>query len=146
LPRRSQGRFPTAGHLVSWARFAPGVKDSAGKRKGKPTTGLFFDSSPDGYTALSSGTDELSERVAQILNNAGISGVNPTHVETKIAARMRDNEIVFGVLVINNTFLCGGPDAPGCRGALPAILSEGATLYVWAKDAGSVLIFKGRGS
>ena len=33
------GRFPTAGHLVSWARFAPGVKESAGKRKGKATTG-----------------------------------------------------------------------------------------------------------
>src|ERR671928_311768 len=32
-------RFPTAGHLVSWARFAPGVKESAGKRKGKGTTG-----------------------------------------------------------------------------------------------------------
>ena len=25
------GRFPTAGHLVSWAKFAPGVKESAGK-------------------------------------------------------------------------------------------------------------------
>jgi hypothetical protein len=33
------GRFPTAGHLVSWARFAPGVKESAGKKKGKGTTG-----------------------------------------------------------------------------------------------------------
>ena len=33
------GRFPTAGHLVSWARFAPGVKESAGKRKGNATTG-----------------------------------------------------------------------------------------------------------
>ena len=33
------GRFPTAGHLVSWARFAPGVKQSAGKTKGKATTG-----------------------------------------------------------------------------------------------------------
>jgi transposase len=33
------GRFPTAGHLVSWARFAPGVKESAGKRKGKGSTG-----------------------------------------------------------------------------------------------------------
>jgi transposase len=28
-------RFPTAGHLVSWAKFAPGVKESAGKRKGR---------------------------------------------------------------------------------------------------------------
>jgi transposase len=33
------GRFPTAGHLVSWARYAPGVKESAGKKKGKATTG-----------------------------------------------------------------------------------------------------------
>jgi transposase len=33
------GRFPTAGHLVSWARFAPGVKESAGKKTGKATTG-----------------------------------------------------------------------------------------------------------
>jgi hypothetical protein len=31
------GRFPTAGQLVSWARFAPGVKESAGNRKGKAT-------------------------------------------------------------------------------------------------------------
>jgi transposase len=33
------GRFPTPGRLVSWARFAPGVKESAGKRKGRATTG-----------------------------------------------------------------------------------------------------------
>jgi transposase len=32
-------RFPTAGHLVSWARFAPGVSESAGKRKGRAATG-----------------------------------------------------------------------------------------------------------
>jgi transposase len=32
-------RFPTAGHLVSWAKFAPGVKESAGKRKGGGSTG-----------------------------------------------------------------------------------------------------------
>ena len=32
-------RFPTPGHLVSWARFAPGVKESAGRRKGNATTG-----------------------------------------------------------------------------------------------------------
>jgi transposase len=28
-------RFPTAGHLVSWAKFAPGVKESAGKHRGQ---------------------------------------------------------------------------------------------------------------
>jgi transposase len=33
------GRFPTPGHLASWAKFAPGVKESAGKRKGTATTG-----------------------------------------------------------------------------------------------------------
>ena len=32
-------RFPTAGHLTSWAKFTPGVKQSAGKTKGKSSTG-----------------------------------------------------------------------------------------------------------
>jgi transposase len=32
-------RFPTPDHLASWARFAPGVKQSAGKTKGKNATG-----------------------------------------------------------------------------------------------------------
>src|SRR6266704_4043785 len=31
--------FPTAGHLASWARVAPSVSESAGKRKGKNATG-----------------------------------------------------------------------------------------------------------
>jgi transposase len=32
-------RFPTAGHLTSWARLAPGIKESAGKKKGNGSTG-----------------------------------------------------------------------------------------------------------
>jgi transposase len=32
-------RFPTAGHLASWAKFAPGVSESAGRRKGSGATG-----------------------------------------------------------------------------------------------------------
>jgi transposase len=32
-------RFPTPAHLTSWARFAPGVKESAGKTKGNGATG-----------------------------------------------------------------------------------------------------------
>ncbi len=32
-------RFPTAGHLCSWAKFSPGIKSSAGKSKGSGTTG-----------------------------------------------------------------------------------------------------------
>ena len=33
------GRFATAGHLASWAKFTPGVKESAGRKKGKASTG-----------------------------------------------------------------------------------------------------------
>jgi len=32
-------RFPTPAHLCSWARFAPGVKESAGRKKGRGSTG-----------------------------------------------------------------------------------------------------------
>ncbi len=32
-------RFPTAGHLCSWAKFSPGLKSSAGKNKGNGSTG-----------------------------------------------------------------------------------------------------------
>ena len=32
-------RFPTPAHLCSWARFAPGVNESAGKKKGRGATG-----------------------------------------------------------------------------------------------------------
>jgi transposase len=32
-------RFPTAAHLASWAKFTPGVKESAGKKKGSGSTG-----------------------------------------------------------------------------------------------------------
>ena len=33
------GRFPTPAHLTSWARFAPGVSESAGRPKSKAGTG-----------------------------------------------------------------------------------------------------------
>src|SRR3954466_10729201 len=32
-------RFPTAAHLTSWAHFAPGVNQSAGRPKGRAGTG-----------------------------------------------------------------------------------------------------------
>ena len=32
-------RFPTTGHLCSWAKFAPGINSSAGKTKGNRSTG-----------------------------------------------------------------------------------------------------------
>jgi transposase len=33
------GRFPTPAHLAGWAHFAPGVKESAGRKKGNASTG-----------------------------------------------------------------------------------------------------------
>lgn len=32
-------RFPTPGHLASWAKFAPGIKSSAGRQKGNANSG-----------------------------------------------------------------------------------------------------------
>lgn len=32
-------RFPTAGHLCSWAKFSPGISSSAGRAKGKQSSG-----------------------------------------------------------------------------------------------------------
>ena len=32
-------RFPTSAHLSSWAKFAPGIKESAGRKKGNGATG-----------------------------------------------------------------------------------------------------------
>ncbi|MGO4250374.1 transposase [Paenarthrobacter sp. RAF54_2] len=32
-------RFPTAGHLCSWAKFSPGISSAAGKTKGNGSTG-----------------------------------------------------------------------------------------------------------
>ncbi len=88
---------------------------------GKLTTGLFFTASPvDPHPA--------------------------THVETKIAAKMRDDGITFGVLIINNAAMCPSVTSISCGEAVRVILPAGATLYVWTKDARSVLVFRGRGS
>src|ERR1019366_5567980 len=35
-------RFPTPAHLSAWAQFAPGVKDSAGRKKCTGSTGFVF--------------------------------------------------------------------------------------------------------
>jgi hypothetical protein len=118
-------------------------------RNGKVTTSLFFETSPEIYTAMSSGHDDLSERAASILAEAGYSDIDPdpaTHAEAKVAVKMREDEAVFGVLVINNTYVCGQGGPIGCRDAVAVILPEAATLYIWTKNARQVLAVKGRGS
>jgi transposase len=68
-------RFPTAGHLVSWAKFAPGVKESAGKKKGKNTTGHgnSYLARVLGNAAVSAGRTDtfLGERYRRIARRRG---------------------------------------------------------------------------
>jgi hypothetical protein len=68
-------RFPTAGHLVSWARFAPGVKESAGKKKGRGYTGHGnrYLAKVIGEAAVSAGKTDtfLGERYRRIARRRG---------------------------------------------------------------------------
>lgn len=68
-------RFPTSGHLCSWARFSPGVKESAGRNKGVGTTGHGnrYLARVLGEAAVSAGkTDSfLGERYRQIARRRG---------------------------------------------------------------------------
>jgi hypothetical protein len=57
------------------------------------------------------------------------------HVETKVAALMRENDPESGVLVINfPRGVCGTESQHPytCAAIVPAILPEGATLAVWS--------------
>ncbi len=69
------GRFPTPGHLASWAKFAPGVKQSAGKTKGKATTGHGnpYLARVLGEAAVAAGTTDtfLGERYRRLAKRRG---------------------------------------------------------------------------
>jgi transposase len=54
--------FPTPAHLCSWLRIAPGVKESAGKRKGKNATGRGnpYAGGALGETAVSAGRTQTA--------------------------------------------------------------------------------------
>jgi transposase len=68
-------RFPTPAHLCSWARFAPGVKESAGRKKGGTTTGHGnrYLARALGEAALSAGRTDtfLGERYRRIARRRG---------------------------------------------------------------------------
>ena len=68
-------RFPTAAHMASWARFAPGVKESAGRKKGKGTTGHGnrYSARALGEAAVSAGKTDtfLGERYRRIARRRG---------------------------------------------------------------------------
>src|ERR1700730_10829104 len=83
----------------------------------KITTSKFYDQDGIEHT-FTSGEDGDADRANQILRDAGATfprraTVHPAaaHVETKAAARMRDNDVAAGVLVINNPRgVCGADD------------------------------------
>jgi transposase len=68
-------RFPTPAHLASWARFAPGVKESAGRNKGNGATGHGnrYLASVLGEAAVSTGRTDtfLGERYRRIARRRG---------------------------------------------------------------------------
>jgi transposase len=68
-------RFPTAGHLASWAKFTPTVKESAGKKKGKNATGHgnTYLARILGEAAISAGKTDtfLGERYRRIAKRRG---------------------------------------------------------------------------
>ncbi|MDP4500622.1 IS110 family RNA-guided transposase [Nonomuraea turcica] len=68
-------RFPTAGHLASWARFAPTMKESAGRRKGQAATGHgnLYLARVLGEAAVSAGKTNtfLGERYRRIARRRG---------------------------------------------------------------------------
>ncbi|WP_162292959.1 DddA-like double-stranded DNA deaminase toxin [Actinophytocola xinjiangensis] len=103
------------------------------------TTGLFFDEDGNAFR-FDSRRDDDSERVLSTLYDLGVvrSPVRPNvvdHVEAKVAALMRENELSSGVLVINfPRGVCGTEiQLPyTCAALVPALLPDGATLAVWS--------------
>lgn len=118
---------------ASDAAWAANRIASLRNKDAKVTTGLFFDADGTEHT-LHSGYDGDSDLAEQALRDAGVEfppvGRHPAaaHVETKIAALMRENGITYGVVVINNPRgPCGADPASerrfSCGVAVPAIPS-----------------------
>jgi transposase len=68
-------RFPTAAQLCSWARFAPGIRESAGKRKGRGMTGHgnpYLAAALGGAAVTAARTDSfLGERYRRLARRRG---------------------------------------------------------------------------
>ncbi|MGB3445050.1 MAG: DddA-like double-stranded DNA deaminase toxin [Actinophytocola sp.] len=123
------------------AEWAADRIESLREKNAKVTTGLFYETDGIQHT-YSSGYDEDSDLAEQALRDAGVDfppvGRHPAaaHVETKIAALMRENGITYGVVVINNDRGPCGADPTSerrfsCGVSVPAILPAGSTLAVW---------------
>ncbi|GAA2774810.1 DddA-like double-stranded DNA deaminase toxin [Saccharopolyspora taberi] len=99
------------------------------RKSGSKTHGRWF--TPNGEEQqVVSGEDELTDLANQYLVEAGVRRVPAavsTHVETKLAARMRHEGIEHAEVVINN-LPCPGPF--GCDRLVPMVLPEGSSLTV----------------
>lgn len=112
------------------------------------TTGIMYDE--DGIEQEFTSGDEKgvdAQRVVAVLQEQGIPPnragryLAASHVETKVAALMREAGVQQGVLVINNRSGPCGPSNEGtsCTDVLSSILPAGSTLRVWfADDSGTM--------
>ena len=94
-------RFPTASHLASWAKLAPGVRESAGKKK---------DSGPTGH-----GNRYLARVLGEAVTGAARTGTFPGERYRRIARRRGSKKAIVAtgrsILVIIWHLLCD----PGAR-------------------------------
>jgi hypothetical protein len=110
------------------------------------TKGLLYDEDGMEHPFASSPRDENADRVNELLRELGYLPPDATtsladHVEAKVAALMRDNGVMSGVLIINHP---EGPCPPGsapaqplsCRNLVSVLLPKGATLTVWWQAPG----------
>ena len=111
----------------------------------KLTAGLFYDSKGSRHR-VKSGKDSAADRANELLRELGrlppgASAFTADHVEVKIAARMRDEDVESGVLVINHpggpcAVVDGEPQPMSCQAFVPVLLPEGARLTVWWPQSG----------
>ena len=118
----------------------------------KVTSGRIFDASGSEIgPAISSGTDDTTGPIDDFLRQSSDietprAGPHPsaTHVETKYAWWMMENDVTDADVVINNPRgACPFPF--GCQASVPAILPEGSTMRVWYPGATEPQVLEGLG-
>jgi len=136
---------------LSEATDAEWVAEQRAALKDKRITTGRFKSTEHGTREITSGWEPISDRIVEVLRDSPhfppIGGGKPsvaTDVETKVAMMMRDEDAVIGVVVINHPGgVCGG--VMGCKTAVPVILPEASTLYVWEPDKNEPVVLTGKG-
>ena len=114
----------------------------------KVTTGLAYDQDGEPHRVVS-GQDADAAEISVMLRDLGVAadptGRYPaaTHAEAKVALWMRKGNVRTVVMVINNQRgVCAGT-AQNCDAIVPALLPQGATLYVWSPGRDTPVKFTG---